>query len=179
MASAELTSSLTRAAVLVAVMFRGRWLGLSLCALPLQMAVHCCRLNVRARGKVLRQWSSHLQHFNAKPLGQMGGNRYLVSGMWFVTQGQWSRLAHFICVDSWVYFPPIPFVCLLVVGTAGWMLCLHTCRYPGGVSLTATDRPTGRWTIVPCNLSIAEWSITGRTVRRRYWNSPQKLYRES
>ena len=28
----------------------------------------------------------------------------------------------------------------------------------GGVSLTATDCPTGRRTILPCYLSIAEWS---------------------
>ena len=35
----------------------------------------------------------------------------------------------------------------------------------GGVSLTATDRPTGRRTILPCYLPIAEWSSPGRTVR--------------
>ena len=31
-------------------------------------------------------------------------------------------------------------------------------RRLGGVSLTATDCPTGRRTILPCYLSIAEWS---------------------
>ena len=40
----------------------------------------------------------------------------------------------------------------------------HLLSHQRGVSLTVMDRPTGRWTIVPCYLSMAEWSITGPMV---------------
>ena len=49
-----------------------------------------------------------------------------------------------------------------------WSDALSHVMYPllhqRGVSLAVTDRPTGWRTIVPCYLSMAEWSVTGPMV---------------
>ena len=46
-----------------------------------------------------------------------------------------------------------------------YSLTSNSKKVMGTVSISMTYCPTGRGTIVSCYLSIAEWSVTGRTVR--------------